>query len=322
MFLRWDISNPFFDENIMSHQYKIEGGDLFGQFDVDVDDLTLCGMRSMGTRYRDDASLPTNQQYLEIGISVERALTPALTRFISSLKNEYGQFWLPDIKPWDKSVERVGSACVRLNMKWQDPDSRAWSDFIPTRLHDPGEYERFPPPTHYQQFLQEEDWRRLQATDWSKPQSDAAQALGRAIRLLASEDYGPAFIEASTAMDLARRAVIRSRREQKLPPPGKREGRRKDGDFAKKRREYLEIGVLPELLDNAIKADVIRDQVAHHNYAPAGSDVQYLRTLLHEVARVCGIGWLKLTSLARGNAMGAGGIRSQGSNGGGKKESP
>jgi hypothetical protein len=204
-FLTWERNGSQFDEAIMRQQAKLEGGPLRGEMLMpDVFDEEMVSLsrnpkaldEPFGQEVGDD---PT---YVALGKRVIEVLQPRLTNFVSTLRNQYGQYWLEELPAWDSRRYTLGTYCSSvLSLVWWNEKTQDWRRFLPTNSGATITPEK-PPGRGYAEYLTEEDWRRFQRTRCLSNVSTEVQLLGNATRALDFAEYRQAFIEVMSALEL------------------------------------------------------------------------------------------------------------------------
>src|SRR5882724_11697455 len=135
-FLHWDRNGSEFDESIMRRQAKLEGGPLRGEMlmpDVSDDELTslLRNPKALNEQFGQDAG--DDPSYVALARRTVGVLQPRLLKFISTLRNQYGQHWLEEPPSWDSRRCTLGTYCSSvLGLLWWNDKIQDWRRFLPT----------------------------------------------------------------------------------------------------------------------------------------------------------------------------------------------
>jgi hypothetical protein len=195
-FIEYDDERHEVDENIVKRQAVLDAGPLFGKLifsnieDADAEVL-------QHNRIND-------ARYIQLGKNVYNLLFPVLTRFITILRTNYGQYWIRELEPWDSRTYPLGYYCSTfLNMHWSLDNEQTWNSFKPSdgpiKITVPKSSE-----DDFQQYLLPEDYNCIgNLLNQGFSPSFAATALGSAHQLLDQGNLRFALIQAVIALELA-----------------------------------------------------------------------------------------------------------------------
>lgn len=304
-FLEWEQHGSQFDETIMRRQAKLEGGPLFGEMQVDVSEEEMASLlrspKGLNDSFGQDVG--NDPRYVSLGKRVIKILQPRLTNFISTLRNQYGQYWLEELPAWDSRRNTLGTYCSSvLSLVWWNEETQEWCRFLPT---DSGStiVIKGPPGRGYAEYLTEEDWRRLQRTRCLVGVSTEVQLLGNATRALDSGEFRQAFIEAMSALELiiARRLVAHGEMAKRAVQ-----------SFLDHERQNAQVAVVllieranPDEVEEVLRVLKVRNQVAHEGYLPSADEIATLRRVMKTIQRLAGLEELKCPVLESGNMLAA-----------------
>lgn len=302
-FLEWEQHGSHFDETIMRRQAKLESGPLFGEMQIGVSEKEMASLLHCPKGLSDSfgQNVGDDPPYVSLGKRVIKALQPRLTNFISTLRNQYGQYWLEELPAWDSRRNTLGTYCISvLSLAWWNEETQEWCRFLPT---DSGSTIAFksPPGRGYAEYLTEEDWRRLQRTRCLVDVSTEVQLLGNATRALDSGEFRQAFIEAMSALELiiARRLIAQGEMAKRAVQ-----------SFLDHERQNAQVAVVL-LIERASRDEVeevlrvlrVRNRVAHEGYLPSTDEIAALRGVMRTIQRLAGLEELKCPVLESGNML-------------------
>src|SRR5262245_34545234 len=145
-FIRFDYQRREVDSGVMERQALLSAGPLKGL-------LELRGLSDGDLRpvLSDDKGDP---QYIALGKKVVMLLFPHIDRLLSTLRANFGQYWILPLEKWDYREETLGHYCSRLGLSWSI-NGREWSFFRPTDIvvHITGRV------SQYTDYLRREDWK-------------------------------------------------------------------------------------------------------------------------------------------------------------------
>lgn len=199
-FVHFDYKQREVDPNIIRRQAWLDAGPLRGLMELEsiTDKQAKCLRQN---KLGDD-------EYIALGKKVIKHLHPPLARFISILRTNYGQYWLPEPLPWDSRRESIGSYFRSLGLTWSLDGGESWTDFIPDEptLFLKGEFS-----AKFQHYMTRDDWAELRHT----VESDYCPSLAGSILTLAHKFYDQgelkyALVEGITALELSLGELIRN----------------------------------------------------------------------------------------------------------------
>lgn len=303
-FLQWERNGAQFDEAIMRRQAKLEGGPLRGDMLMpDVSDEEMVSLlrnpKALNEPFGQDAG--DDPIYVALGKRVIEALQPRLTNFISTLRNQYGQYWLEELPAWDSRRHTLGTYCSSvLSVVWWNENTQDWRRFLPTNSGATITPEK-PPGRGFGEYLTEEDWRRFQRTRFLTDVSTEVQLLGNATRALDFGEYRQAFIEVMSALELvvARRLTSSSEMAKRAVQSFMSRETKK----AQVAVVLLATGACSVEIEEALKALKVRNRVAHEGYLPAAAEATALRNVMKTIQRLAGLEEIKSPALTSFNML-------------------
>jgi len=180
------------DATVMRRQNRLDAGPLLGEARyVNVSSEELDAMR---------ADAKDTSPYIAVGKRVAAFVAESVGPLIDRLRTHYGQYWLPELHPWDARSQSLGSYCSGLQIEWREADGEPWRKFRPTgnvtnitvAVSSTGD-----------QYLTESDWRSLQQTFKPQAASLALSIFARAHELHDTGHVAEALVQAVTAVELA-----------------------------------------------------------------------------------------------------------------------
>jgi hypothetical protein len=293
-FLRWDRHGSEFDVATMRRQAKLEGGPLRGEMvmpDVSGDELgsLFRNPKAPGDSFGQDVG--DDLPYVALGKRVIEVLQPRLRNFISTLRNQYGQYWLEEPLSCDSRRSTLGTYCSSmLGLLWWNDKTQDWRRFLPTNSGStisPGRL----PGRGYEEYLSEEDWRRLQRTRCLSNVSTEVQLLGNATRALDFGEYRQSFIGVVSALELvvSRRLASPSAMVQSAI----QSFQNRETQSAQIAVTLLATGACVDEIENALKALKVRNRVAHEGYLPTVDEAAALRKVITTIQKLAGLEEIK-----------------------------
>jgi hypothetical protein len=206
-FVKYDNMRHEVDPDVMVRQGKLEAGHLRGSLVFD--------------RLSDEELRPILEnklgepRYVALGRRiVQDTLFPRLSQFISILRVNYGQYWLPELPAWDSRYQTLGDYCYNeLHLEWTLPGGSHWAWFTPDesgwRSDNRGvEGLEF----SYAEYITQADWEAIsQALRTGHNPSLAGIVLARTHKLLANGDLRYAFVTGVTALEIAIEELMRDK---------------------------------------------------------------------------------------------------------------
>jgi hypothetical protein len=267
------------DPVIVRRQSPLSGGPLRGRFEfAAVSQEVMMPLRSKST---EDAAYQAFGKHVVCNL-----LHPLVSRFIVTLRTNFGQFWLPELDRWDSRTRSLGAYCSDLRLMWSDDDGMTWSTFEP---NEPSYVIRGRPGTP-SEFLTQSSWQEL--GDFVRSgyaPSTAALLIGRAHAILEAGDLRYAVVEAVAALEVALSDALRAPNTPKSVTQN-----------ATAFSENLPItaqlaaaaallgGFEEEQITRAFKALKLRHRVVHEGETPNGNALADIRALLQVAARFVG----------------------------------
>lgn len=241
---------------------KVEAGPLRGLLEV------------RGRSREEIESLRNNKlgdpNYIQLGkLLVKDLLYPPLSRFISTIRTNYGQHWIEELPAWDSRTYSLGSYCSTfLNLKCSTDGGDTWGPFQPDERMVMLEARFSGDARYYRKYLTQDDWRCLQETvSQGYMPSHAAKLVAKAHQLFDLENIRFAFIEGVTALELAISELI-NRTFRENPP-------RELMEFAglPVKKQLIAVAAVSGLLSEedlqaGIKAIDIRNEIVHEGVDP------------------------------------------------------
>ncbi len=192
------------DENIMARQAILDAGPLFGQ--LTINNVTEAQIEVLQQDKRNDPN------YIQLGKELLNFIYPVLSRLITILRVNYGQYWIRELEPWDSRKYPLGHYCQTfLEMRWALDNEQTWRDFKPSdgpitiRV-------QLPSDEDYLQYLLPEDYKHIEKLlNENFSPSLAATSIGLAHQSLDRGNFKHAIIEAVTALEIALEEFHRSK---------------------------------------------------------------------------------------------------------------
>lgn len=295
--LAWDLTGTEFDPETMRRQAKLDGGWLFGKMNMPVSQAELAALRQdPKATPQEFGDFREDSDYVALAKRLIKTLQPRLAAFVSTLRSQYGQYWLEVPRPWDsRSGETLGTHCTgKLMLKWWHEEKQGWFWVLPTRCGINITVQT-PPDNYFNQYLTEADWRRLQAGRCLVDVSTELQLLANAGKSLDSGDYRQSFVEVLSALELTISRRLASQNEKiKAATDSFLDGETRSAHIAV---VMLMIGAPEQDIETALKAVNIRNRVVHEGYQPTESDGRILREVMQAIRKIGKLDELKSPSL-------------------------
>jgi len=304
-FLHWDAQGVDFSADTMVRQDKIDAGNLFGEVIVDITDIEYDAVArnrvELGTPYGSDiAEIPA---YTSFAKKLVQEIHARVARFIATLREQYGQYWVPPLPSWDSRQESLGSYCARLGLCWRDEATGKRYRFIPTSLSSTvfvtaGSGEAA------QDYLSEADWRRLQSTRCLESTAIEVQLLGQSGESLDRGNYLQAFVAAACALELAIARLVNV-------DQGKEATKAAINSFFNQTTQsqiavVLRVAKIPvDDIERVLQTIKIRNLAVHKGHKISDYEAQELRHLIKIVAKVLDLDALKSPILTASNRLSA-----------------
>ena len=277
--IRFDYQRTEVDSRVMSRQALLQGGPLFGLMEINNlsdDELEVVKGDKRG-----------HELYIALGKRVANKLfQPAISRFLSLLKTNYGQYWIPDLEPWDSRRESLGGyfsgGSGGLFVDWSI-DGKKWENFRPD---DPSHHSKGTLGTDFSDYPSKNDWQELkEAAESDYEPALGALALARAHQLKDQGNVRHAVVEGVTALEIALSEFLRARFEERK-------------DLLDSAQAFYELPLKTQLLilaasnskvsmtdvEETIKIVDVRHKIVHEGKSPSPSDETKVSALFRTVA--------------------------------------
>jgi hypothetical protein len=300
--LTWHLKGTEFDPTLMRRQGKLDAGWLFGKMNMPVSDSEFAALQhSPKATPEEFGDVTEDADYVALAKRLIRTLQPRLAAFVSTLRCQYGQYWLEAPRPWDSRSETLGAYCSgQLQLRWWYEEKKAWYWFLPTRCGFSMVCQILP-QSHFDQYLTEADWRRLQGTRCLDDVPTEMQLLANADKSLDSGDYRQAFVEVCSALELTISGRLASENDViKRAISSFLDGETRKAHVAV---VLLLIGASEHEIQNTLKAVEIRNRVVHDGYIPGESDGRILREVVQAIRKIGNFAEIKSPTLDSGTNM-------------------
>jgi hypothetical protein len=296
-FIRYDRNRSEVDQAIMRRQGNLEAGHVLGEAEyAALTESELTAIRSDGGG---------TSEYIGFGKRVVQFLQPPLSAFVDLLRTQYGQYWLPELRPWDSRRESLGAYCsTTLWLRWRERPDQEWRRFLPTDQSSTIVVEALP-RRGCGEYLTEADWRHIQATFQGCGNAPLAlRVLARAHELQDTGHVREALIQAVTGIELSIESFLTARNTRRsskivLPPQF----------FNLPLKAQLAVVVtasdlVPEAtLERATKAIDLRNDIVHEGKACNDPSWELLLALMECGQALLGLTELKSPVLYAGNEL-------------------
>ena len=300
-FLKWDQKGTEFDSALMRRQGKLDAGWLVGKMSMPVSGTELAALRHNPIATpREFGDVTEDPAYVGLAKRLIKTLQPRLAAFVSTLRCQYGQYWLEAPRPWDSRSETLGAYCSgQLQLRWWY-EKKEWYWFLPTRSGFSMVCQILP-DSHFDQYLTEADWRRLQRIRCLDDVPTELQLLSNAGKSLDFGDYRHAFVEVCAALELTISSRLAAKNDKvKRAINGFRSGQTQMAQVAV---VLLLIGASEDEIQNTLEAVEIRNRVVHEGYVPGESDGWNLRKVMQAIEKIGNFATIKSPSLDFGSNM-------------------
>jgi hypothetical protein len=184
------------DPNVMCKQGVLQGGPLFGRLVFrNPPSAVISAIRDLKTG---DPEYITFAKFV-----ITKLLYPSLSTLIGLYRINFGQYWIPSLKPWDSRENSIGAYCKHMNIQWSLDGGSSWLPFLPD---DPISIVNLTVEmdSHYREYITRLDWQNIPnlLKERSSP-SPAELFFNRACRFMDNSEIRIAFIDAVTALELA-----------------------------------------------------------------------------------------------------------------------
>lgn len=297
-FIRYDKKRNEVDVEVMKRQDHLDAGQLWGE--CQYAHVTTAELKAV----REDKE--SAEEYVELAKRIVKFLHAPVSAFIDLLRTQYGQYWLPELPSWDSRTQSIGSYCATtLWLEWREKADQPWRKFRPTQLSHTLTIQPLPGRAG-EEYLTEEDWRRIQQT-FSPVESVplALRLLGRAHELRDAGHESEAFVQAATAAEVAVEHFLATRTKN-LP---------EDADSAVRQLLKLPLksqvsilatsiaSISQAVLDDALKAIDARNAIVHEGTKPYDPGRKTFLALLDCAKALLDLEELKTPVLYAGNEL-------------------
>src|SRR6266545_3321130 len=268
-FIRYDRKRSEVDVEVMKLQAHLDGGPLCGELHyahTTTTELEAIRQDQVGS-----------EEYVALGKRIVDFLFVPLSEFVELLRNQYGQYWLRELRPWNAETQSLGSYCAHtLWLEWREAENQSWRKFQPTIptgvLTEPPL-----PGREWAEYLTESDWRCIQENfnPWQNMPL-ALRLIGRAHELRDLGHLKEAFVQAVSALELSIEYFLIARANEQS----------KDGRSAMNRLFDLPLKtqiwilatasslVSQATLEDALKAIDARNDIVHEGKHPTYVDLK------------------------------------------------
>lgn len=202
--IKFDYERQEVEPEIMVQQGRLDAGPLIGL--LEIRGLSQEYITSLEQNQDGDA-----QPYVALEKRVIKLFYPPVNRFLSILRTQYGQYWVPEIEKWDSRKESASAYLNRFGYpQWSLDGGKTWESFRsgPIRLSVGALRKK----QDFREYLTEEDWQeiaRLVQQGWEP--SPAASIMIEAVELFDRGYVRYAIIDAVTALEMATGESFRQR---------------------------------------------------------------------------------------------------------------
>jgi len=203
--IKFDYERQEVEPETMVQQGRLDAGPLIGLLEI------------RGLLQEDMTSLQQNQaddtRYVALEKRVIKLFYPPVNRFLSILRTQYGQYWVPEIEKWDSRKESASAYLNRFGYpQWSLDGGKIWESFRSATIWlSVGALRK---QQDFREYLTEEDWREIASLvqqGWEP--SPAASIMIEAIELFDRGYVRYAIIDAVTALEMAIGESFRQRLE-------------------------------------------------------------------------------------------------------------
>jgi hypothetical protein len=304
-FLKWTHNGDQFDPTIMRRQAKLDAGPLFGDLLMpDVSDAEMTALlrnpKAVGETF--GQGVIEDPAYIGFAKRVIEHVQPPVSRFLSTLRNQFGQHWLFELRRWDSRTMTLGNYCAgAFGLRWWHEQRQVWCHLLPTDMGATITAKRAP-GREYEEYLTEVDWARLKASRCLKDVATEVQLLGNSSRSLDAGDYRQAFVEAISALEVAVGNRLTS--QNNVIKGAIQSFQDRETQRAQIAVVMLALGEAEEAIENALDALRLRNKVVHEGYRPTSDDTNTLRKVLRTIGKISGIDEIKSPVLTNSNLLG------------------
>jgi len=298
-FIEYDTYRHEVDPDIMTRQGVLEGGPLMGL--LSGCELSQEELSALNEDRRGDPS------YEALGKRVINLVFPEVSRFISIVRTNYGQYWVKELEGWDSRKRTLGSYCrFILNSEWSLDDGETWQPFVPNEPMQNGVHldVSLSDKQRFTEYITREDWQWL--AEYYRRRclpSPSANILLSTHKHLDQGDLRYAFIEGVTALEMALSEFIQD-------GIGGRDALNKPltGFFELRLPSQLAsiavtLGLDAEAIEKAVEAVSIRNKIVHEGHDPPSSSEDKLRGLMHVTSQLISGLSIRFPTINPGNAV-------------------
>jgi len=139
------------------------------------------------------------------------------------------------------------------------------------------------PGRGYEEYLTEQDWRRLQTEHYAEGDALSVQLLGKAAEALGLGEVAQAFVNVISALEAALVSRIRATAEHKKLRSALNSFAESETLPARTAVVLLAIGVDPASIECVLEAIRVRNAVVHDGYKPKGGEGATLRGVMQSI---------------------------------------
>jgi len=251
-----------------------------------------------------------DQEYRRFAKRVARLVYEGANRLISTLRLDYGQYWLRPLEWLDSREQEIDHYCRRLNLLWSI-DQESWSEFFPDHSSVVNLGTLALRRRRYEEILlTKEDWGEIAVLLADEYSPDDVTAF--ALRAHELQDQGSArhsLIEAVVALEAGLSQFLRRR----AGLSGELKGvvgtvlhSKRGGLTGLATTIGIALGADASLVERAVLAIKCRNQVVHDGYEPDEESLaEHTRALLGLVDLVLPGPRKKRPPINHGNSLGA-----------------
>lgn len=289
----FELNHHKVDPKIMSLQGVLESGPVYG----------LLKIQNVITKQKTvlKKNIIGNAEYTKLAKRVVNILQPSVSKFLNTLRINYGQYWVREIEKWNSKEISLGNYCNNLHLKWSDNNGKTWSRFLP----DKKEIRMiFKLENGVENYISQNDWKELvKVIKGGYKPSFAGITLVQAQEYMDRNELKHAFVEGVTALELATTEFLK----KKLT-----------GNTLEKRlNEFLNISlynqvisivmgkneISQETLEHTLKAISIRHDIVHKGFNPTTNMKIHLIELLKTVSMIIGVKQIRFPAAGHGGRI-------------------
>lgn len=295
-FIEYDSKRGEVDPEIVLKQAVLDAGPLIGLLEInEISEEELTSLRENKVGHA---------RYIALGKRVVKLICPPVSQFLSIIRTNYGQYWVPELEAWDSRRRSIGGYCHSiLRLQWSLDEGKTWSRFIPDRPVGTVGVQIYMGKS-YSEFISQSDWQEIAlAIRKGYRPLGAALVLARAHQLLDEGNLKHAFIEGVSALELALGEFVRGNLHN-------------DSYLSKEMKAFWNLplssqlvsiaigkGKIPtEQVKEALKAIELRNKVIHEGWNPPDNAKTKLSALLEIIAGLLSGPELRFPEANPGNA--------------------